>query len=87
MTVETERRKRSKSNKNVISKDGRFLGLRHVLYCPKTRTYVRGDCMGETPSRVWAWSGTPAQARRAADAFGIEDRFVLYLDGEEAAGV
>ncbi len=86
MRMNTEFRTTTRYNKNVISKDGRFLGPRHVLYCPQTRTYLRADCRGETTSRVWAWSGTPAQARRAADVFDIDDRFVLYPDGEETTG-
>lgn len=74
---------RIRSSRNVISSEGRCLGPRCVMYCRETRLYVKADCAGETPSRMWAWSGTPAQSMRARDAFGIGEEFVLYRDGRE----
>lgn len=79
--------KTSGTNNWVRDKEGRHLGRRHVMYCPRTKMYVRNDCLGSTPNRVWAWSGTRAQSEMARKMFGISSEYILYLDGEEKGSV
>lgn len=74
---------RQKTNKAVVSRDNRYLGVRHVMYCPETRMYLHMSCSGETPDRMWAWSGTPRQSMAAREKFGVDDKYLLFEDGEE----
>lgn len=72
-----------RSGRSVLSKEGRHLGYRHVLYCPERRLYIDMTCLKTTESRFYAWSGTPAQAQRARLVFGVPDEFELFVDGRE----
>ena len=77
----------TRTSKWVKSKEGRYLGRRCVMYCPRTKMYVMNNCVDTTPNRVWAWSGTRAQSEMAREMFGISSEYVLYLDGEEKGSV
>lgn len=86
MSLNNTRKSSGTASTHVLSREGRYLGVRHVMYCPDTKMYVSGSCTSTTPDRIWAWSGTMAQANRARDVFGIGDEYLLFRDGEEKSG-
>lgn len=75
-----------RSSKSVLSREGKHLGYRHVLYCPSTKLYIDMTGLRTTESRFYAWSGTPAQARKARLVFGIGEEYILFADGDERGG-
>lgn len=67
----------------TVIRDGANIGLRCVMYCRETKTYVGMQCSSRTKDRFWAWSGTREQASNARRVFGIGPEFRVYPDGKE----
>lgn len=60
---------------------------RLVAYWRERGVYLKHDCLGYTPSRVYAWSGSSIRvARNMIATFPAAESCQIYLDGDEHAG-
>lgn len=75
-----------KNEYNLAKLKSRFPnGVKYIAYNPERKTYLRYDCIDETPDRNYAWVGTRSQYDTMRSVYPYSEEFRRYRDGDERA--